>query len=193
MDLTVTINGKNCLVFKTFRKEMALNLYLPPNSAHPPDTIRSLIFGRVCAYFLHNTHRDDFEAECVRLAKNLISSGWSWEDLSSHFDEAEAKLVAIGKTVLLQQSTKTRRQKDLEQEDVKKLMVFKLPFHPRGVQRQAITRAYRLSGLAELQKECRFIVAQCRPPNIRDRVCATALEDIPGANQSDLLVTNPNN
>ena len=101
--------------------------------------------------------------------------------------------MAIGKTVLLQQSMKTRRQKDLEQEDVKKLMVFKLPFHPRGIQRQAITRAYRLLGLAELQKECRFIVAQCRPKNIRDRVCATALEDIPGANPSDLLVTNPNN
>ena len=95
MDLTVTINEQNCLVFKTFRKEMALNLYLPPNSAHPPDTIRSLVFGRVRAYFLHNTYREDFEAECVRLAQNLINSSWSWEDLRSHFDDAEAAMMAI--------------------------------------------------------------------------------------------------
>ena len=193
MDLTVTINENNCIVFKTFRKEMALNLYLPPNSAHPPDTIRSLVFGRVRAYFLHNTRREDFEQECVRLARNLINSGWSWEDLSSNFDDAEAAMMAIGKTTILQQSMKTRRQKDLEKEDVKHLMVFKLPFHPRGVQRQAITRAYKQSGLAELQENCRFIVAQCRPRNIRDRICATSLEDVPGENPSDLLVTNPIN
>ena len=72
-------------------------------------------------------------------------------------------------------------------------MVFKLPYHPQGVQPQAITRAHRQSGLAELQKDYRFIVAQCRPRNIRDRIYATTLEDIPGENPSDLLVTNPNN
>ena len=101
--------------------------------------------------------------------------------------------MAIGKTVLLLKSMKTQRQKDLEQQDVKKLMVFKLPFHPRGVQRQAITIAYQKSGLAALQKDRRFIVAQLRPRNIRDRVTTTALEDIPGANPSDLLIINPPN
>ena len=102
-------------------------------------------------------------------------------------------MMAIGKTAILQKSMKTRCQKDLEQEDVQHLMVFKLPFHPQGVQRQSITQAYRKSGLAELQPNCRFIVAQCRPRNIGDRICATTLEDIPGENPSDLLVTNPNN
>ena len=125
--------------------------------------------------------------------QNLINSGWSWEDLRSHFDDAEAAMMAIGNIAILQKSMKTRRQKDLEQEDVQHLMVFKLPFHPRGVQRQAITQAYRQSGLAELQQDCRFIVAQCRPCNIPNRICATTLEDIPGENPSDLLVTNPNN
>ena len=95
MDLTVTINEKICLVFKIFLKEMALNLYLPPNSTHPPGTICSLISGRVRAYFLHNTYREDFKVECVRLARNLIRSGWSWENLSSHFDNAEAAIMAI--------------------------------------------------------------------------------------------------
>ena len=56
---------------------MALNLYLPPNSAYPPDTICSLVFDRSCAYFLHNIYRKDFETKYVRLARNVISSGWS--------------------------------------------------------------------------------------------------------------------
>ena len=88
---------------------------------------------------------------------------------------------------------KTRQQKDLEQENNKHLMVFKLPYHPQGVQRQAITQAYTQSTLAKLQQDCHFIVTQCQLCNIRDRICATTLEDIPGENPSDLLVTNPNN
>ena len=48
---------------------------------------------------------------------------------------------------------KTQQQKDLEQ-DVKQLMVFILPFHPYGVQRQAITIAYQISGLVALQPDC---------------------------------------
>ena len=124
------------LDFKTFCKEMTLNLYFPPNSAHLPDTIHSLIFGRVWAFFLHSTYREDFETECVRLARNLISSGWSWEDLSSYFNDAEARGHIF----------------------VKQLMVFKLPFHLHGIQWQVITWAYKLSGLAENQENCNFIV-----------------------------------
>ena len=72
-------------------------------------------------------------------------------------------------------------------------MTFKLPFHPRGVQCQAITQAYQKSGLAALQQDRQLIVSQLCPCNIRDRVTTTALEDIPGANPSDLLITNPPN
>ena len=53
MDLTVTINSHNYLEFKSFQKEMALNLFLPPNSAQPPDIIRSLCFGRIHSFSLH--------------------------------------------------------------------------------------------------------------------------------------------
>lgn len=192
LDLTVTINATNCLEFKTYRKPMNLHLYLPPNSAHPPDTIRSLIFGRVRAYFLHNTYETDFEQECILLARNLLRCGWEWEQLSSHFNEAETALKKYGKTKLLQDSLKTRRKKDSEKVD-DMIMVFKLPYHPRGVQRQQITTAYINSGLAKLQPERRFICAQLRPHNIRDRVCSTSLEDIPGDNPSDFLTANSTN
>ena len=45
-------------------------------------------------------------------------------------------------------------------------MIFKLTFHPRGVQRQAITTAYQQSGLAVLQPDRQFIVSRLRPRNI---------------------------
>ena len=57
--------------------------------------------------------------------------------------------MTIGKIILLQKSMKTRQQKDLKK-DVQQLMIFKLPFHPRGVQRRVITQEYQQSGLAAL-------------------------------------------
>jgi hypothetical protein len=192
LDLTISINNRNCIEFKPYSKPMNLHLYLPPNSAHPPDTIQSLVFRRVRAYFLHNTRQEDFKHKCYTLACNLIRCGWEWTDLFVHFNNANKSLTKQGKRTLLKEAMKTRREKDVENPD-ERIMVFKLPFHPRGVQRKQIALAYRDSGLAKLQPERRFIVAQLRPHNLRDRVSNTALENIPGANPSDYLTANPLN
>ena len=190
LDLTVSINKKNCLEFKTYRKPMNLNIYLPPNSAHPPDVIRSIVFGRVRAYFLHNTHAEDFITECALLEQNLIRCGWEWKHLCTHFNDAHESLMKQGKTILLEQAKKTRREKEAEKPD-DRILVFRLPFHPRGVQRRQIRTAYRDSGLEEILSDRRFICAQCRPANLRDRVCSTVLEHQPGTAPSDFITANP--
>ena len=74
--LIVSINSKNKLEFRTYRMPNNLYLYLPPTSTHPQDTIHSLVFGRVLAYYLHNTFSLNFIRECGILAVNLIKSGW---------------------------------------------------------------------------------------------------------------------
>ena len=191
LDLTVTINEYNKLEFQSYRKPMSLQSYLPPNSAHPPDTLRSIICGRVRAYFLHCTHHQDFETECTELAKNLIASGWEWKAIRTHFNDIEQSLLQQGKKKLLQIAKKTRRQKDIESPP-DHIIVFKLPYHPRGIQRRQCATAYNNSGLAALMPERRFITAQLRPKNLRDRVCRTTLRNVPGANPSDFLSTNHN-
>ena len=115
---------------------------------------------------------------------------WEWKSLSNHFNNAYATLEKQGKYNLLEQADKTRQEKEAEKLD-NRILVFKLPYHPRGVQRRQIRMAYRQSGLKETITDRRFICAQCRPVNLRDRVTRTALEDIPGANPSDFLSANP--
>ena len=170
---------------------MNLHLYLPPTSAHPPDTLRSLIFGRVRAYYLHNTNRNNFLKECATLASNLLKRGWEWDHLKKYFIEAERDLSIKGKPKMLQDSLKTRRQKNKESKALK-VIVFKLPYHPRGVTRQDINKAYRKSGLADLQPDRRFICAQLRPYNLRDRLCSTALRSVPDKEPSKYLSSNIN-
>ena len=93
---------------------MNLNIYLPPNSAHPPDVIRSIVFGRVRAYFLHNTNAEDFITECALLAQNLIHCGWEWKHLCTHFNDAHESLMKQGKNILYcsnKQKRHTKRKK----------------------------------------------------------------------------------
>ena len=113
-----------------------------------------------------------------------------WESLKPHLTEADTTLRLKGKQNLLLESAKSSREKKRDSTDKKQLLIFKLPYHARGVQRKAVSRAFRNSGLADLMQERRFIVAQCRPMNLRDRVCNTALENIPGANPSDYLTAS---
>ena len=83
---------------------------------------------------------------------------------------------------MLKQAMKTRQEKDAKK-PAEQLMVFKLHFHPRGLTRRQLADLYRSSGLAELQPERQLICAQFRPPNLRDIICITVLQDIPGDNQ----------
>ena len=91
---------------------------------------------------------------------------------------------------LLLKSAKSSQKKKRDSTNKKQLLIFELPYHARGVQRKAVSRAFHNSGLAKLMQERHFIVAQCRPMNLRDRVCNTALENIPGANPSNYLTAS---
>ena len=46
LDLTISIKDHE-IHFKTFQKALNLYLYIPPTSAHSPDMIQGLIFGRL--------------------------------------------------------------------------------------------------------------------------------------------------
>ena len=167
---------------------MNLNIYIPPNSAHPPDVIKSIVFGRVRAYYLHNTLEDHFINECTTLARNLIRCGWEWGQLLRHFNDAYWFLSKRGKSNLLNEAMRTRREKEANKAS-QRILVFKLPYHPRGIQRRDISKAFKDSGLKQLMPNRRFICAQTRATSLRDRVCRTALKDVPNANPSDYLAT----
>lgn len=111
LDLRITITAKHQLEFKTYSKSMNLSLYIPPTPAHPPDTIKSLLFGRIRAYYIHNTHHQDFVLECIQLVKHLIQSGWKWNIIAPLFDEAHTKFLAVGKQHLLDTALSKRRNR----------------------------------------------------------------------------------
>lgn len=186
LDLSISIDPNRNLRFKTYQKELNLYLYIPPMSAHSDSTLRSLIFGRLRAYKLHNTSPDDFLHFAKLLAQRLAARGWPMSTLLPLFTDA-------CQTLDRQENPETSRHRakllDTERtadQAATKPFIFHLPYHPRGIQRQTIRRIFNET-LADHLPDKTLIVAVSRPRNLRDRVCSTRLKDVPGENPSNIL------
>ena len=101
---------------------MNLYLYIPPCSAHPPTMIRGLIFGRLRAYFRHNTDKVDYYSMACLLAQRLVDRGWSFAKMKPIFKEAHKRITGI----------KIRKIKP--KSNMSPIFIH-TRFHPRAIQR----------------------------------------------------------
>ncbi len=181
LDLRISIGPKRHLTFQTYQKPMNLYLYIPPGSAHPEKMLRSLIFGRLRAYWLQNTHPSDFYAMAVLLARRLMARGYSFPALKPLFEEASVRLQTQ-----LSQRRAIHRQPPDPNDPAKKAIIFHLEYHPRGIQRSQVRQVYS-DTLAPFLPVRKLTLAVSHPRNLRDRICSTRLPDVPGENPSDLI------
>ena len=178
LDQIITINlATRQLVFKTYQKEMNLYLYIPPHSAHPPGVLRSLIFGRLQAYWHQNTYQQDFLHMAQLLVQRLLARGYSQHQIMPTVREVLHQLENNPNPATTTASAPTE---ELNQ------IFFHLPYHPRGIQRTTIRRIFN-DTIGPQLPDRRLTVAVSRPRNLRDRLSKTILKDLPGHNPSDLL------
>jgi len=171
MDLTVTIKHDS-LHFKTFQKEHNLYLYIPPSSAHSPDMVRGLIFGRLRTYYKHNSDTNDYHNMAILLAERLMRRGWNWLTLCPIFRDAHYRNT--GKHIKVNKPTSTMRP-----------IFIHSTYHPRGIQRQDLRRIFMETLGQEIPNP--LIVAVSRPKNLRDRLCCSKLPYVEGCNPSDFI------
>jgi hypothetical protein len=72
LDVEITLDANYQLSFQTFQKDMNLYLYIPPTSAHSPNMIKGLIYGRLQSYKHTNSDVKDYVHFATLLAKRLI-------------------------------------------------------------------------------------------------------------------------
>jgi hypothetical protein len=100
--------------------------------------LRSLIFGRLRAYWLQNAHLGrDFYAMAVLLARRLIARGYSFPTQKPLFEEASVRL----QTQLSQRRVIPRQTPD-PNDPAKKPIIFHLEYHPRGIPRSQVRQVY---------------------------------------------------
>ena len=88
LDLTLTIMPDDHIKTKLFEKPMALHLYIPPHSMHPPGVLTSHIFGSILRMFRLNSDEDDTVSDVLCLYHNFTKCGHKKETLKPLFLKA---------------------------------------------------------------------------------------------------------
>jgi hypothetical protein len=174
LDLRVKISASQHLETVTYQKPMNLFLYIPPSSAHPPGVLKSTIYGNLRRFWLQNTKLNDYIKVTQQFASHLIARGHNSSIISKLFLEAAGKI---------DQSQRSSRHHTAKATTASSLF-FHVQFHPRGLSRTTIRKAYAkfCEGHTTFN---RFTIAYSRPPNLRDALIKSKLRATP-----DYIVSN---
>ena len=190
LDLEISIvNDTRRLKFKTFQKKLNLYLYIPPHSAHPPGTIRSLIFGLTRKYWQQNSDPNDFRDIIKLLYTRLLARGHNPAFLNKTFAEAALAIDEKQNKIGLD-NTPTPKQTNTPDNQ----LFLKWQFHPRDISRHAIRKCYTDScenespanpnGFKSLKTASnatmeitKFTVAYTKGKNLRDILIPSTLQE----------------
>ncbi len=117
--------------FKTYQKPMNLYLYIPPNSAHPPGVIRSLIHSQIQKYWIQNTNPDDFKTIIHAFFTRLLDRGHNIDKLRQLF---RASAIALDSKNLLPDSPDRLTQNNQ--------LYLKWRYHPKDIPRKTLRHIY---------------------------------------------------
>ena len=98
LDLNISIKHDGYITTKTFQKKYNLHLYVPAHSAHPPGSLKSLIYNTLATYWDQNTNPDDYQHFAGLLFNRLTVRGYNDEELTGHFRSAPTHIDTLVST-----------------------------------------------------------------------------------------------
>ena len=138
MDMVIKIEN-NRVVTDLYEKEMALYLYIPPKSAHPPGILPSLVIGQVIRIFSLCTYSEDVQRHIKNLHDRLIRRGYTHYELMPLFEKAVEKADAFLKKTDEERAMEKRQKR----EENEKRVFFHLKYHPDDPRSSVIQKVFR--------------------------------------------------
>ena len=177
---------------------MNLYLYIPPQSAHPPGVIRSLIFSQIKKYWQQNSTTEDFINITRAFFHRLIQRGHNPTKLHDIFQQTARQIDTMRDT---EENTTTKTQQEIEN------LYLKWRYHPADITRRTIQTIYRSTcenpttqsedGFRNLPTDSgtrmtidKLTIAFTRDKNIRDLLIPSRLRHFPEYMVSHHINTN---
>ena len=123
MDMSLSIEGGK-IVSTIYEKPLALNLYIPPSSSHPPGVTTGLVMGQVLRYFQLCSDQKDIDDLLDVFMDRLIARGHQHHDLIPLFDKA----VRNAKTYIKKSDDEKLAVKSARAEEASKRVYLHLPY-----------------------------------------------------------------
>lgn len=137
MDLTVTIAGD---AFHTtlYEKPMALYLYIPPHSAHPPGVRNGHIFGEVLRIHRLCSDEDDITERILTFFRRMTQRGHTRSDLLPVFQKA----LCNARKFLATSDDEREAAKAAKLEAACRRVYYHVEYHPQGPTSRDIQRLF---------------------------------------------------
>ena len=197
MDMTITMFG-NKIETNLFEKPLALHLYIPPHSCHPPSGFGSLVTGMVLRIFRLCSRKKDIKHWLHEFYGHVLDRGFNSNSLLPVFDKAIKNAIAFtsrSEHSILQQRM---RKKALSGRRI----AFHLKYHPNDPTSQVIQKLFkdcifeppgkkRLNQLTNFEGEIiptdGIVLAYSRPLNISNLLSYRKIHNRPGPKVSSYL------
>jgi len=127
LDLTITITGDE-FTTTLYEKPMALYLYIPPHSAHPPGITPGHVNGEVLRIHRLCSDEDDIIERCRVFFRRQLDRGHKAETLIPLFRKA----VTNAHKFLAKSQEQCDREKLAKLEASRRRVYFHVTFHPQG-------------------------------------------------------------
>jgi hypothetical protein len=127
MDLTIKIVGSR-IETTLYEKPMALYLYIPPHSAHPPGVRTGHIFGEVLRIHRLCTHQDDVDERIRVFFRRCMRRGHNASDLLPLFTQA----ITNARKFMTTSTAERQDKKQQKLEEARTRVYFHVDYHPQG-------------------------------------------------------------
>ena len=128
LDLTTRITADGSIETTLFEKPMALYLFIPPHSAHPPGVLAGHIFGNVLRIFRLNSNESDIVQDVLEFYRRFTRRGHTHTILKPLFNKAIANARKYMETSQAQRDK--RKQEQLEA--ARRRLYLHIEFHPQN-------------------------------------------------------------
>ncbi|EJK51930.1 hypothetical protein THAOC_28853 [Thalassiosira oceanica] len=175
MDITVSIAGDR-LRTTLYEKPMALYLYIPPHSAHPPGILTGHVYGEVLRIHRICMDEDDRANRVKTCYDRLISRGHTPSALLPLFKKA----LANARKFLTTSTEERMARKQAKKEETKRQLYLHVEHHPQGPTSSEIQKLFnntflnppgkpfnQIGRYGELPVD-KLIVCHHRPPNLEN-------------------------
>ena len=180
LDMRVHIDHQGHITTRLYEKPMALYLFIPPHSSHPPGVRPGHVIGNVLRLFRLNSNEKDTIDDILRFYRRMIARGHHHNDLQPLFLKAIKNAREFLRTSVAQREA----SKAKKSEEAHRRLYLHVEYHPLNPPPHAIQRLFQSTVLhppgerhineipwmgAKIPLDS-LVIAQHRAPNLGDKL-----------------------
>ena len=138
LDMNVTVTPEGKIKTSLYEKPMALYLFIPPHSAHPPGVLKSHINGNILRIFRLNTDERDRVDDAVQFFQRFLDRGYHHDMLKPLFQNA----IMNARTFMAKTKEHRAADKRSKAEAARRRLYLHVEHHPENPSAHQIQQAF---------------------------------------------------